>query len=224
LENYFRKGVAMKQQESSPVNGWWYSRFRIKWPENTDPSWHIDLLIAQEIIAPLLEQSGKKILLWRFHRRAARDTEGHQFSLTFYSSSDTAKQIFAKLRSSTPLKQMKRAGVILQDIYDDPGKIIAPNIEDTCDGNWSPYIRKSWPFFIMGVCQMWLSLIAEISEGTIKKQKGSSIKKKQELYRQVNETINTLWREQGCHAMLHHLNAIFSYEPILIREVNLRRF
>lgn len=211
-------------QESSPANGWWYARFRIKWPENTEPSWHIDLLIAQEIIAPVLYQYSKEISLWRFHRRAARDTEGHQFSFTFYSSSGAANQFFTILRSSLLLKRMKRTGVIIQAIYDDAGKIIAPDIKDTSDGNWALPIRKSWPFFIMGVCQMWLSLITEISEEITKKQKSSSLKKMQEGYRQVNETINALWREQGCHAMLHHLNAIFSYEPILIREVNLRRF
>jgi len=212
------------QEELRPEKGWWYTRFRIKWPDNTEPSWHIDLLIAQEIIAPVLDQCGKEIFLWRFHRRAARDTEGHQFSFTFYSSSDTAKQIFNILHSSILLKKMKRSGVIIQDFYDDTAKVIAPDIKDTSDGNWSPHIRKSWPFFIMGVCQMWLTLISEISEEIHKKQKRSSLNKMQEGYRQVSETINTLWREQGCHAMLHHINAIFSYEPILVREVNLRRF
>jgi hypothetical protein len=211
------------QEELRPEKGWWYTRFRIKWPENTEPSWHIDLLIAQEIIAPVLDQYSKEIFLWRFHRRAARDTEGHQFSFTFYSSPETAKQIFNILRSSIVLNKLKRSGLIIKDIYDNLGKIIAPDIKDTSDGNWALPVRKSWPFFIMGVCQMWLSLITEIYEG-IPRQKKSSLKKMQESYRQVNETINTLWREQGCHAMLHHLNAVFNYEPILVREVNLRRF
>lgn len=212
------------QQESHPPKGWWYARFRMKWSENTEPSWHIDLLIAHKIIAPVLYKYCNNIILWRFHRRAVRDTEGHQFSLTFYSSPETAKSIFNTLQSDMLLKRMKRSGVIIQDIYDNPGKIIAPNIEDTSDGNWAPQIRKSWPFFIRGVCQMWLSLIIEISEGMPKRQKSTSLKKLLGFYQQVNETIKTLWQEQGCHSLLHHLNAIFGYEPLLVREVQLRRF
>jgi hypothetical protein len=120
---------------------------------------------------------------------------------------------------------MKRADIIIRDIYEDPDKIIAPNIEDTSDGHWSPHIRKSWPFFIMGVCQMWLSLIENISEVIDgKKQRKTSLKKMLSFYQQVNESIKILWREEGCHAMLHHLNAIFGYEPLFVREVNLRRY
>jgi hypothetical protein len=118
---------------------------------------------------------------------------------------------------------MKRAKVIIQDMYDDSGSI-APNIEDTSDMHCSPPIRKSWPVFIMGVCQMWLSLIMDISEGMHKKQTVSSLKNMRLFYRQVNDTIKTLWRNEGSHAMLHHLNAVFGYEPVLVREVNLRRF
>lgn len=206
------------------VKGWWYARFRIKWPENTEPSWHIDLLIVQEIIAPVLNQHSKDIFFWRFHRRAARDEEGHQFSLTLYSSAKSVKKIFNDIRANSLLKRMKKAGLIVQDIYEDPAKIIAPRIEDTSDGHWSPAIRKSWPFFIMGVCKMWLSLIAEISEGIPEKQKGPSLNKMLKFYQQVNDIIKSLWRDEGCHAMLHHLNAIFGYEPIFVREINLRRF
>jgi hypothetical protein len=211
----------MKQESSK---GWWYARFRIKWPENSEPMWHIDLLVAHRIVAPVLRQYRDNIALWRFHRRAARDAEGHQFSLTFYSSPEWAKQIFDRLRSDTLLKRMKRTKIIIQDIYDDTEKIMTPNIGDTSDGHWSPPIMKSWPFFIMGVCQMWLSLISQIAEGMPDKKKALSLQKMLVLYRQVNDTIKTLWRDQGSHAFLHHLNAIFGYEPVLVHEVQLRRF
>jgi hypothetical protein len=212
------------QQESRFMKGWRYARFRMKWPQNTEPSWHIDLLIAHRLLLPVIKQYKNNIDLWRFHRRAARDKEGHQFSLTFYSSQKTAKKIFNDLRSDTLLKSMKQAGLIVQDIYEDHEKIIALNIEDTSDGHWSPPLRKAWPFFIMGVCQMWLSLIVEISEGIPERQKVSSVNKMLKVYHQVNTIINSLWQDEGSHAMLHHLNAIFGYEPIFVREINLRRF
>jgi hypothetical protein len=212
------------EQESAHVMGWWYARFRIKWPENTEPSWHIDLLMAHKIIAPVLYVHAKDISMWRFHRRAARDVEGHQFSMTFYSSQKTAVQIFGSLKGDRLLKRLKRSGIILKDIYDDTGKPSAFKIEDTSDGTWAPEIRKSWPFFIMGVCQMWLSLIVQTAENMSGKEKSLSVQKSLVFYQRINEAIQTLWREQGCHSMLHHLNAIYGYEPVLVREVYLRRF
>jgi hypothetical protein len=212
------------QQKPHAAKGWWYARFRMKWPENAEPSWHIDLLIAHKIIAPLLHRYNEPISFWRFHRRAARDTEGHQFSFTFYSSPDTANQVFDSLRSDAILKKMKRAGVIIQDVYDDTGKLIASNIEDTSDGQWAAPVRKSWPFFIMGVCEMWLSLITQITESMSAEQKILSLPKMLVFYQKADENIKALWREQGCHSLLHHLNAIFGYEPVLVREVHLKRF
>jgi hypothetical protein len=212
------------EQESHVEKGWWYARLRIKWPENTAPSWHVDLLIAHRIIAPVLSRYCDNIALWRFHRRAARDAEGHQFSLTFYSSPETAKQIFDELRSDVLLKRMKRAGIIIQDIYDDIKKTSTPNVEDTSDGHWPLPVRRSWPFFIMGVCQMWLSLIVQVTDSMAATQKLSSLPKMLAFYRQADENIKTLWREQGGHSLLHHLNAIFGYEPVLVREAHLRRF
>jgi hypothetical protein len=211
----------MKQESSK---GWWYARFRIKWPQNAEPSWHVDLLIAHKIIAPILSIYHDNIALWRFHRRAARDAEGHQFSLTFYSSRKTAGQIFDKLRSDMLLKRMKRAGVIIQEIYDDTVKVTTPNIEDTSDGHWALPLKRSWPFFIMGVCRMWLSLIVQITESISAKPKILSLPKMLAFYKQADENIKTLWREQGSHSLLHHLNAIFGYEPVLVHEVRLRRF
>jgi hypothetical protein len=33
-----------------------------------------------------------------------------------------------------------------------------------------------------------------------------------------------MWQEEGRHAFLRHLNAIFSYEELLIREKRLMKF
>jgi hypothetical protein len=212
------------EQESQPGKSWWYARFRIKWPENTEPSWHIDPLIAHKIIAPVLHVYAGDITLWRFHRRAFRDVEGHQFSLTFYASPGMADQIFNGLRADKLLKRLKRSGIILQDIYDDTAHPSAFRIEDTSDGNWAAEIRKSWPYFIMGVSQMWLSLIQQTADGMTGNEKSLSVQKSVAFYLRVNEAIRTLWRDQGSHSMLHHLNAIFGYDPVLVREAYLRRF
>jgi hypothetical protein len=210
-------------QESTRTNGWWYVRFRIKWPESAKPSWHVDLLIANEIIAAVLKQYKDRIILWRFHRRAFRDDEGHQFSLTFYSSPETAKEIFKTLQYDRLLKKLKRSGVVIRDIYDDTSKILAPNIQDTSDGHWTAAIRKSWPYYISGISELWLHLISDIVE-TPEKENLKSLPALMKFYSKANERVNSLWREEGNHAFLHHLNAVFGYEPLLVREVHLKRF
>lgn len=214
---------ACHTENPAAAKGWWAIRFRIKWPENKEPSWHIDLLLAHKIIAPVLKQYGNDVSLWRFHRRAARDEEGHQFSFLFYAASETAGRVIDMLQYDTLIKKMKRSKMILQDIYDDPKNIIRPNIEHTSDANWSPVIKKSWPYFIMGVCEMWISIMNEISAGN-PLQKTESVKKIAAYYEQMNKTVTGHWREEGGHSLLHHLNAIFGYEPVLVHEVNLRRF
>jgi hypothetical protein len=212
------------QQENQAAKGWWHARYRIKWSEGEEPAWHIDLLLAHRLIAPVLHRFSSDITLWRFHRRAFRDDEGHQFSFTFYTSPGMANKIFKCLKSDALIGKMERSGLIILDIYDDTSRISAPDIADTSDGNWDPLIRNSWPFFIMGVCQMWLSLVEDIACNKTGQKKSAALSRLVSDYRQINEMIKSLWREQGCHSLLHHLNAIFGYEPVIVREINLRRF
>lgn len=118
---------------------------------------------------------------------------------------------------------MKTAGVIIKDIYDDTSRISKLNIEDTSDHDWSPAMKKSWPYFIMGVSQMWLNLI-EVAEDISDGNSASSLENTQDFYKRVNESIRELWQEEGGRALLHHLNAIFGYEHVIIYEKRLMTF
>ena len=90
------------------------------------------------------------------------DAEGHEVTIM-----DIDTYSFRRLPSSfngTALfgngidqEAMKRAGLIIKDSYDDTSQITKPNIGDTSDLNWSSPVKKSWPYFMMGVSQMWLS-------------------------------------------------------------------
>ena len=122
------------------------------------------------------------------------------------------------------MKRMKRAGVIIEDLYDDSYKIVSPNIDDSGDTIWSSPIKKSWPYFITGVCEMWLKLIEEIADDLPAGKKLKSLPKILAFYQEVNDAVKKTWQEEGGHALLHHLNAIFGYEPVLVHEVQLRRF
>ena len=119
---------------------------------------------------------------------------------------------------------MKRAGVITEALYDCSDTVGSPNIEDTGDAGWSSPVKKSWPYFITGVCETWLKLIEEIVNNHSAGKKLNSLPKILTFYQEVNNAVNKTWREEGGHSLLHHLNAIFGYEPVLVHEWNLKRF
>ena len=210
--------------EIASSDGWWSARFRIQWPQEEEPAWHIDLLIAHKIVATVLVQYKDHIRLWRFHRRAARDDAGHQFSFIFYASAETAYQAFEMLRSNALLTKMAYSGMIIEEVYDNPDRITKPRIKDTSDPAWPSSVQKSWPYFIMGVSQMWLNLITETIAEIPAVKTSLSLDEYEELYREVNATITSLWENNGRHAFLHHLNALFGYEPLIFYEKRMLKF
>jgi hypothetical protein len=208
----------LKTRELPSGHGWWFARFRMSWPPDTKPVWYVDLYLAHQVIMPKLEQYKRDIDLWRFHRRAARDGAGRQFSFIFYASPQTARHIFNALQADPLVAYLKTAGVLERDVYDDPTRVTRPDIEDTSDKHWPTSIQKTWPFYIMGASQMWLNLITEIAQKNLTGDPPASIAEIETFYQQVNQTVTELWQEEGRHAFMHHLNALFEYQPLIYRE------
>lgn len=213
-----------KYEELPTDSGWWYARFRMAWPPDTEPDWHMDLYIAHQVILPLLERNEGDIRLWRFHRRAARDESGRQFSFIFYSSPQTAQCIFETLRTDANIMNMKFSGIIDQDLYDNPLHITRPNIEDTSDRHWPISLQKSWPWYIMGVSQTWLNLITEVVTENMPESHPSTMPEIDSFYKQVDGIVTNMWEEDGRHAFMHHLNAIFEYKPLIYYEKKYLKF
>jgi hypothetical protein len=212
------------EEAGGPRLGWWHARFAMNWPQGSEPSWYMDLFLAHKVISPVLSNYRKEIFLWRFHRRAARDQAGHQFSFIFYSSPETARHVYDSIKSNSHLIAMRRAGVIIRATYEDTSRITRPNVEDTSDAKWSSAVQKSWPYYIMGVSQMWLDLIADFAGRTPDIEDCDSPEAVRIFYQRVNESIKETWQTEGDHAFLHHLNAVFGYEPIIIYEKRLMSF
>ena len=215
------KTMAVEHIESSDLESgemyWWYARFKITWPPEYPPDMAVDLFIADKVIRPVLEDYSSKLFRWRFHRRANRDPAGHQFSFIFYTDIETAAEIMNKIKSTGLLQEALSSHVIEQLFLDDPDKPSRPALGDTSDPAWVDTLQKHWPAYIMGVSALWLGLIEEYKDKT----NSDSELELQELidtYREAQDRITNVWYEQGQHALLHHLNAIFGYEPILIRK------
>ncbi len=198
--------------------GWWYESFKIDWPQGEEVAWSMDLLIAHQVVKPVMDRYGEGIVLWRFHRRASRDKSGHEFSFIFYSTAPDARKIYAAIGSNPIFQQLKAKGLIVQVITDDTSKITRPQIQDTSDPAWSLPIQKAWPYFIMGVSETWLDLISQYADAA--RDKPCSLSEMQAFYRKIDSKVEGAWRNEGGHAFLHHLNALFGYGPL---NVNVNR-
>ena len=199
---------------SGGEKSWWICRFKISWPRNAEPDGAVDLLLAHAVVGPVLREHSKDLSWWRFHRRAVRDEAGHQFSFLFYSTSTVSFQIMEAMRESKILRRALDAGIVEKAFFDDPTKPTRPQIEATSDDRWSLALQRNWPSYIMGVSSLWLGLIDDFMTGIAAHD--DDISALLEQYRQVDSEVTALWRNEGQHAFLHHLSAVFGYEPLLI--------
>ncbi len=197
-------------------NYWWECDFRVTWPEDGEIDWGMDLLLAHAVVSPVLVEHSNNISYWRFHRRAARDAAGHQFSFIFYSNPETAAVVLSEIANSKRLRDAYEANLLKTVLIDDPDQPLLPNVEDTSDRNWSPVLQKNWPSFIMGASSLWLGLIDEYMQNSAENY--TDIHLLLDRYREVNEKITETWSVEGQHAFLHHLNAMFGYAPLRIRK------
>lgn len=191
--------------------GWWYARFHIARPDGEPTRWHIDTLLAGEVVAPVFDRHYGDILIWRIHRRAPQDEYGHVFSFIFYSTAAGAQRIYRDIDNSPVLARLRQDGDVTRISFDDVGVLARPDIGDTSDAAWLPVVRQTWPALIMGASRMWLDMVTVLAA-----------RQPQELglherYQAVHQEISRIWAEQGQHAVLHHLSAIYGYKPLLIR-------
>ena len=195
---------------------WWSCRFKVVWPPDEDPDFSVDLLLAHAVVMPVLKEHESNLIYWRFHRRAARDKTGHQFSFLFYSDPHTAEEVFGEIRRSTFLNDAMEAKIVESITTDDTASPARSRVEDFSDPSWSPTLQRNWPSFIMGVSALWLGLIdeamAEAPRG------GADIRASLGRYREADTALSSIWNKEGQHAFLHHLSAIFGYKPMLIRK------
>jgi hypothetical protein len=65
---------------------------------------------------------------------------------------------------------------------------------------------------------MWLNLIVEIAAENMTDEPPSSMAEIEQFYQNVDEILTQLWQKEGRHAFMHHLNALFEYEPLIYWE------
>jgi hypothetical protein len=202
--------------------GWWFVRFRMDRPDE-ETRWERDLLIAHQVASPLIGVHEGEIELWRFHRRSAEDKTGHQFSFLLFATARVAERINQVVLDDPLVRRMLAEGVIQDVITDAVDHNTHPNVGDTSDPKWSPVMQNTWPYYIMGVSRMWLAMIDQVSrEGGLAAD--ATLGEMLEHYAQVDDAINRIWQQEGYHALLHHLNAIYGYKALVFWEKRWQSF
>jgi hypothetical protein len=217
-------------------NAWWKVSVRMVWPQEQDVAWHMDALLAQEVFAPLLKRYEPKLPLWRFHRRAARDGGGHRFTFHFYTDKASAARVLALVQSNELLDELKQANLVSKVSVSDIDKTTPGRLGANADPRWSVAVQQAWPYFIKGVSEMWLKLVqdyvaqaraadeAASEEGIANGDDMTALQKREALYERAEQAVRAVWKNEGGHAMLHHLNALYGYEDIIVYERRITRF
>ena len=203
---------------------WQRIRIYIHWQRDEMPHWYVDALLAHRIAGPLLQRQRAALVLWRFHRRAADDAAGHSLSVLTYAAPATNDALCRALREDPLTVAMLRAGVLDKITCEGFGAERGHLVEATSDTHWSPALQRSWPFYIQGVSEMWLRLLEEHAQALGGANRAHDLDALLAFYQRVNEAVTATWQKEGQHAFLHHLNALFGYEPIDITEQRPRRF
>lgn len=191
----------------------WHSVcFYMAFTENGDVSWVTDLMLADLVIAPLLEIKQEQLPLWRFHRRAVSDSTGHKFSFIYFTDPASDKAIGELITQSAKMRELlDQHHVERINLNCGPHSETATNLAATSDSSWDPRLQRSWPYFIMGVSAHWLALIQEIKASL------PQTHTERKLYDSIEKELIVLWQHQGQHAYFHHLSAVFGYQPLVIQ-------
>lgn len=190
---------------------WYTTCFRMPFDADGKPEWALDLLLADRVAAPALSAHAADIRLWRFHRRAAADAAGHQFSLLVYASAPTAERLRERFDADPTLRDLLASGRMSGVVHGCRAAQGTPDVEATSDPAWDPSIQRAWPWFIMGVSASWLALIQDLARD--RPPVGAD---PLPAYREIDGRIGQLWAAQGQHAFLHHLSGLYGYRPLRI--------
>jgi len=205
------------------VAEWWSVRVRMESDPGEAVNWHVDALLADRVFAPIIERLGPSLALWRFHRRAAADETGHQLSFFFYADRDIAARVSTALDASALLESLRERDVVREIALPGAQASKGTDVAATSDPAWPVAIQRSWPYYIMGVSRGWLTLIAQVRAARPAPPSSAPDALLSE-YAAINAKVNALWRAYAQHGYLHHLNALFGYQPLLIEERRLIRF
>lgn len=194
------------------MNKWHRINFKIKWDRKSAPKFYIDLVLLDLLIKPAVNKFKSKIFSWTFHRSAVPDDpDGHILKLNVYTNAEIAKNILDFIKSNENYNYVK-------NYFEENELKIADgssDIESIAGGiNASKEILKSWHYFMMGSCEMYINLIEETKNKNPQVINKNNSKELEDYYQTIQNDIAKQWYDGGQHAFFHFLSEIFGYPPI----------
>lgn len=195
---------------------WWSARFRFHWPEEKSANGVYDLILTEELLRPLVLEHFSQVPLWRIHRRANRDSAGHQLSLIFFAEEEVASSLSSAFTKSSTLLAFKESGLVEWWGFSPYTERTSNRelIASGSDSRWSSPLQRTWPFFITGASRMWMELLHEQVEVHRPERGFSDFSEVLRLYEQVDSELGSVWEKEGGHAFFHHLSALFGYRGL----------
>ncbi|MGB0713920.1 MAG: hypothetical protein ACPGUC_10210, partial [Gammaproteobacteria bacterium] len=119
------------------------------------------------------------------------------------------------------LERLRASGRLERVILDDVDRLLSRGNARTAqsatsDQRWRPEVQRHWPHFIQGVSRFWLEMLNSywIPAGG---GEARDLEQRLLVYGAIHERLTGFWQGQGRHALLHHLNALFAYQPVRIQ-------
>lgn len=229
------------------INKWWTFCFTMEWDSEKEnhKSW-IDLFIINEIIKPITKQFpmifrihrrannwnkkeeyisvlktnlSEPVYVTEYVKREYYTKDvGHQLKLYAYCTEEFAKEIDSAIKHVMSIIDNKRKVLKFVDYQWKEKAFTKENkntgIKDNSDENWSLLIQYNWFTFIQGMSLSLIKMIEDAYENIDDSYKSNS----ETAYKKVETIINNIWYTQGCHAFLHHINALFDSQPFILKE------
>jgi len=210
MKRWFHIGITINEDKSSSRLSY-YSRCGLYITDST-----IHYLLAAEIFRGLIKKY--KIDLWRFSRYKYSG-EAIVFKFKSYISLEDFRKIKREIKENKLIKGLLELDII-NPIVDIPesreGIQSNEKIGSDHDIDWKYTVKESWPYFINGVCKMWLNMIIIEKEKYIREKYINDLDLFTlfDIYNEVRKEINTLWIDSGRNFAYHHTCAIFGFEYV----------
>ena len=218
--------TSVKNEAESLEAKWIQYKFRFN-DDPAKPDWWLDIFLIDTVIRDIVKKH--KPGLWRFHRRSAKDSVGHQLSFMIYSEQSLKvygpgshvsdifvkpEQLYADLNSHPSVELLNQNNLLKAISFEE----FEDGIEKTSDPGWSEAVQKSWPYFACGACQMILGLLRpdNIMPDCMAAEYHPSnlLGQIREYYDGLNSELNSVFTNNASHIFVHHLSALFGYAPI----------
>ena len=191
---------------------WYTFRFRFRWDGSSVPKWWLDLFIVDTVVRDLVDRHKASIRFWRFHRRAQNDAGGHTLSFFVYTDEHVSKSMNEAASAHQSIILLRENDLLADYRKENSGT----EIEAASDPCWSKELRDAWPSYVMGISNMILELVSVIKSQREEPDGNAGIDGLATYYESVSARLAAIWQNEGSHALLHHLNAMFGYVPVLL--------